>query len=73
MTQTYVSHARSAPELQQEFLSDLRRRTAALDTEYKLTRKGATEKSRLARALLELEDLLLYWSNVELAASKRSK
>jgi hypothetical protein len=71
MTDKYVSHAHTPEELQQELLSDLRRRMGAIDMEYRLTRKGATEKSRIARGLLELENMLLYWSNVEIVRPKR--
>lgn len=73
MTQKYVSHAHTPEELLAELLSDIRRRSAALETEYRLTRKGATEKSRIARGMAELEDMLLYWANVEIVRPKRAK
>ena len=72
MTATFVTHARTLTELRDEFVSDLHRRLAVLDV---LTRheKIATKAAALARAKMEIEDALTYWSKVELRGSKRTR
>ncbi len=68
----YVNHARTLEELRAEFLSDLRRRLAALDFEAKFEKRVAQSRA-IGRAKQELEGTLAYWQQVELRAQRNSK
>lgn len=69
----YITHARTAEELRQEVVSDLRRRLGFLDSQKNLNLSRA-ELSRIHRAINELEDLLSFWDKVKIQARpKRSQ
>lgn len=61
----YSTHARTPEELRDEVVSDIRRRIAVLAT-LEQNARGATEKSRYARAAQTLEEMLEFWSNLEI-------
>ena len=70
---TYITHAPTPEALNAELCSDLRRRLRNLDAQRHVTTKGEAEKSRLARAIIELEDMLNYWSNLEIVRITRKR
>jgi hypothetical protein len=70
----FVTHAATLEELRQEVLSDLRRRIKFLDDQIMTTTRGATEKSRLACATRELEQMHAFWGELTIVKAKvRSK
>ena len=70
MSAAYISHARSASELQLEVLGDLRRRIALLDAQRNAIRFSEAEKARVARAINELEQMLHYWTELQVIGKK---
>lgn len=68
----FSTHARSLDELRSEFLSDIHRRLASLDLEAR-HEKQATKATAIARAKLELEALLGFWTEIELRGAKRGR
>ena len=66
----YITHARTLEELRAEFLSDLRRRIAALDSYIQIAARNAAEKTRLAAAQNELLAMMQYWEEVEIAGTR---
>jgi hypothetical protein len=67
---TYISHARTAEELRLEVLSDLNRRIELLRGQRTvgLWGRGAAGKARVDGKITELEDMLVFWSELQLAA-----
>jgi hypothetical protein len=61
---TYVTHARTAEELRAEILSDLKRRLDLLTVQRNVVARSAAEKSRIDRAISELEDMARFWTEV---------
>lgn len=70
---TYISHARTPEELKAEVCSDLKRRLSNLDDYDKFITRSEAEKARVARAKLELESMLHYWSNLEIVRPVRRR
>lgn len=70
---TYVTHARTLEELRAEFVSDLRRRIDTLDSTLRHTQPPASEAARIARAKIELESVIDFWSEVELRANRKKE
>lgn len=65
----YITHARTVEELRSEFLSSIHQKLHALDTEAKYeTRVGRAKE--IARAKVELQNLLSYWTEVSFAHTK---
>lgn len=76
MTQTTVSYstyARTLEELREEFKSEIGRRLRALERRRTLSHPGVQESSRITAVQRELEDLLDFWSAVELRGSRKPK
>ncbi len=67
----FITHAITG-ELRDEFLSDIHRRLASLDTQASFT-KQATEAGKIGRAKQELEAVLAFWQEVELRGGRREK
>jgi len=71
---TYISHARTLLELKEEICSDIRRRLNFLDNQIKFTARSAREQSRLDCAKHELENMLMFWSEINLPhANEKAK
>lgn len=66
----FVTHARTLEELRAEFLSDIHRRISFLDGQTRTVARGATEKSRIARAIQELNDMHRFWTELTIAKAK---
>lgn len=64
----FISHARTAAELQTEVIGDLQRRLDALDAQLsRIGRPSAAEATRITRARFEFLDMLSYWKELEVA------
>lgn len=66
---TFVTHARTLEELRAEFVSDLERRMAALDSEQKFEKRVGRAKE-ISRARQTLESVAEFWSQVEFRGGK---
>lgn len=73
MTSTYVTHARTPEELKNEVVSDLRRRIDFLYGQEKTIARSAAEKARIACATRELEDMLVYWNELQIVRPVRKR
>jgi predicted lipoprotein len=73
MSSTYVSHARSSEELQAEVCSDLRRRIERLSGYSNTVSRNAAEKARIATAIREFEEMLGFWSNLQIIRRPRRR
>jgi DNA-binding protein H-NS len=71
MSTTFITHARTAHELQAELCSDLRRRIEQLAAQRDRIAKSAAEKARIAARINELADVLDYWSKVEIQNKRK--
>lgn len=69
---TYISHARSAEEMRQEVITDLNRRLASLTTQRAAFGRGAAGKARFDGKILVLEEMLHYWSELQITPKKTS-
>lgn len=69
----FVTHARTPEELRAEVCSDLYRRIASLDAYSKAVAKGAEERSRIARAITELKDMLEFWRAMRIERPKTKR
>lgn len=70
---TYITHAPTPEALKAELCSDLHRRLAALDAQRKVPLAGEAQRARIGRAIIELEDMLNYWSNLEIVRTQRKR
>jgi hypothetical protein len=66
----FVTHARTLEELRAEFLSDIRRRIQLLDGYSRVIARGALERSRIARATSELNDMHEFWKDITFIKAK---
>ena len=66
---TYVSHARTAEEMRQEVLSDIRRRISNLLNQREVFGRGAAGKARFDSRINELEDMERFWTDLQLIYS----
>lgn len=62
----YISHARTAEQLRQEVISDLNRRIDLLVRQREAFGRGVAGKARFNGRIDELEDMLRYWTAVQL-------
>lgn len=65
----FITHARTLEEMRTEFLSDIHRRLATLDRANQFA-SSAAEKSRIAYAVRELTDMISFWEEVKISASR---
>ena len=73
MPATYVTHARTPQELRAEVVSDLNRRLLFLNGQVKTIARSASEKARIGRAIVELEDMLDFWSKLTIEKTVRKR
>lgn len=66
----FISNARSLEELRSEFISDIHRRIATLDSQQNIFGKNAAVATRIAARKTELEEMLDFWQKVELKGRK---
>jgi negative regulator of replication initiation len=69
----YVSHARTPEELKAEVCSDLNRRLINLESYSNTVARNATEKARISRAMVEIQEILEYWKAVEIVRPIRKR
>lgn len=67
---TYISHARSAEEMRLEVITDLNRRLDALARQREAFARGAAGRARFDGKILVLEEMLLYWTALQLVSKK---
>lgn len=70
----YVTHARTLPELRDEFLSDIARRRSLIELQIKHS-TSARRSAALALVLQELDSIFDFWQTIDLrrAAAQKSK
>ena len=69
----FVTHARTLEELRAEVLSDLNRRIEFLMGQSRTIARSKAEQSRNSAAILALEDMLNFWKELTIVASKTKK
>lgn len=69
----YVTHARTPQELQAEVITDLNRRLALLQGQRNVLARSQAEKSRLDCAIREFEDMLRYWTSLQITRTPRRR
>ena len=67
---TYISHARTAEEMRREVITDLNRRIDSLAQQRIAFGRGAMGKARFDGKILVLEDMLRYWTELQLVGKK---
>lgn len=65
----YVTHARTLPELRDEFLSDIARRQSLIDLQIKHS-PSARRSATLAAIRQEFDSMAEFWSTIELRSVK---
>jgi hypothetical protein len=70
---TYITHARTAEELRLEILSDLNRRIDALAKQREAFGRGAAGKARFDGRINELEDMLRFYSDLQIVPPSKSR
>jgi hypothetical protein len=70
---SYITHAPTPEALKAELISDLNRRLAMLDNQRKVPGLGELQKARIGRAIIELEDMLHYWTELEIVRPQRKR
>ena len=67
----FVTHARNTEELKDEFVSDLKRRIAGLDSYSRTVARSAQERARYACAIEALVDMLKFWEELQIIRPRR--
>ena len=73
MSAIYITHARTPQELKAEVVTDLHRRILSLNGQLQTVARSAAEKAKMARAINELEDMLDYWSKLQIEKTARRR
>jgi hypothetical protein len=68
---TFFSRAVNAEELRVELLSDLRLRIENLHLQRKLFSGGVRDKAKFDARINELEDMLRFWTEIEIVPSTK--
>ena len=67
----YSTNARNIAELRTEFVNDIRRRIDNLTAQQKVFGRGAAGKARFDGRINELNDMLHFWTEIELTHDKK--
>jgi len=69
----YVTHAKTAEELRLEVISDLNRRIDNLTKQREVFGRGAAGKARFDGRINELEDMLRFYSDLQIVPPAKSR